>query len=111
MKPWATPSTSRSAAICSRSARGAASRPTCRSATLDAAARDRRLVEDGDGDFHGIAAWFRWLEGRTYKMHVRVLLSRYRSYRTCPACDGAALKPEALDFRIGGRTIADVERA
>src|SRR5579883_2271553 len=72
----------------------------------------RRLVLDGDGRGHypGVRGWFRWLEGRTYRMHVRVLLSRYRSYTLCPACAGARVRPEALDFRLGGLTIADVNR-
>jgi len=75
---------------------------------------DRARVIDGDRGgkkkWHGIRGWFRWLEGRTYKMHVRVFLARYRSYRLCPACDGARLKPEALLVRIDGRSIADVNR-
>jgi excinuclease ABC subunit A len=77
---------------------------------LDAA--QQRLVLDGDGRGHypGVRGWFRWLEGRTYRMHVRVLLSRYRSYTLCPACGGARVRPEALDFRLGGLTIADVNR-
>src|SRR5207253_4257111 len=70
----------------------------------------RELVLEGDGRGHypGVRGWFRWLEGRTYRMHVRVFLSRFRSYRLCPACRGARVKPEALDFRVGGRTIAEV---
>src|SRR5262249_36040404 len=48
--------------------------------------------------------------GRTYRMHVRVFLSRFRSYTPCTACGGARVKPEALDFRVGGLTIADVNR-
>jgi excinuclease ABC subunit A len=70
----------------------------------------RRLVVDGDGRGHmaGIRGWFRWLEGRTYKMHVRVFLARYRSYTECPSCGGTRLRPEALDFRIAGLTVADV---
>jgi excinuclease ABC subunit A len=72
----------------------------------------QQLVLDGDGRGHypGVRGWFRWLEGRTYRMHVRVFLSRYRSYRVCPACDGARVRPDALDFRVGGRTIADIAR-
>src|SRR5207237_4970161 len=54
--------------------------------------------------------WCRWLEGRTYRMHVRVFLSRFRSYTPCAACGGARVKPEALDFRVGGLTIAEVNR-
>jgi excinuclease ABC subunit A len=72
----------------------------------------RALVLDGDGEDHmsGIRGWFKWLEGRTYKMHVRVFLARYRSYTECVACGGARVRPEALDFRIAGKTIADVNR-
>src|SRR5262245_4288664 len=72
----------------------------------------RALILDGDGRgrYPGVRRWFRWLEGRTYRMHVRVFLARYRSYRVCPACDGARVRPEALDYRVGGRTIADVNR-
>jgi excinuclease ABC subunit A len=70
----------------------------------------RRHVIEGDRSFFGIRRWFKWLEGRTYRMHVRVFLSRYRSYAECPTCTGARLRPEALDFRICDRTIADVAR-
>jgi excinuclease ABC subunit A len=77
---------------------------------LDPAARALVLDGDGRGRYPGVRGWFRWLEGRTYRMHVRVFLSRFRSYRTCPACLGARVRPEALDFRIGGLTVADVAR-
>ena len=70
----------------------------------------RALVCDGDKSFFGIRGWFRWLEGRAYRMHVRVFLSRYRSYTECPTCGGTRLRSEALDFRVGGRTIADLTR-
>jgi len=59
--------------------------------------------------WYGIAGFFEWLESRTYRMHVRVFLSRYRSYGTCPECDGARLKPEALRFRLAGRSLPEVE--
>jgi excinuclease ABC subunit A len=72
----------------------------------------RALVLDGDGrgQYPGVRGWFRWLEGRTYRMHVRVFLSRYRSYVPCTACDGSRLKADALDFRVGGATIAALAR-
>jgi excinuclease ABC subunit A len=70
----------------------------------------RQLIIDGDGKYYGIRGWFRWLEGRTYKMHVRVFLARYRDYKLCAACDGGRLKPEALLFKIGGRSVVDVQR-
>jgi len=67
---------------------------------------ERRWVIDGEGSWserkwYGLKRFFAWLEGRAYKMHIRVLLSKYRSYDLCPACDGARLKPESLLWRIG----------
>src|SRR5207244_11797490 len=46
-----------------------------------------------------------WLERKKYKVHVRVFLSRYRGYLTCPECHGARLRREARDVRVGERTI------
>ena len=66
------------------------------------------MIIDGHGEFYGLRGWFAWLETRTYRMHVRIFLARYRSYVTCTACQGARLQPEALLTRIRGRTISDV---
>jgi excinuclease ABC subunit A len=66
----------------------------------------RRIVTEGDGEgFHGIRGFFNWLERKKYKVHVRVFLSRYRGYLTCPECKGTRLRREARDVRVGGRTI------
>ncbi len=65
---------------------------------------------DRRGGFFGVAGWFKWLEGRAYKMRVRVLLSRYRGYHPCPQCGGSRFKPHSLDYRLAGMTIADVNR-
>jgi excinuclease ABC subunit A len=54
-----------------------------------------------DGKWYGVNGFFAWLESRSYRMHVRVLLSRYRAYHTCATCKGARLKSEALLWRIG----------
>ena len=59
------------------------------------------------GVWYGIKRFFAWLESKAYKMHIRVLLSRYRSYTPCPACEGARLKPDALLWRVGGRDEAE----
>lgn len=72
--------------------------------------QEQRAIIEGDSRFFGVRGWFRWLEGRTYKMHVRVFLSRYRSYRECPDCHGGRLKPEATWYRIQGRSLVDVQR-
>ena len=72
----------------------------------------RHLITDGDraAGWYGINGWFRWLERKTYKMHVRVLLSRYRAYVPCPDCGGARLRPEALLYRLGGLNIGELYR-
>jgi excinuclease ABC subunit A len=62
------------------------------------------VVEGGDG-YDGVRGFFRWLERKKYKVHVRVFLSRYRGYLTCPDCGGARLRREARDVRVAGRTI------
>jgi len=70
---------------------------------------ERRLVVDGDGgDYEGIRGFFQWLERKKYKVHVRVFLSRYRGYLTCPDCGGTRLRREARDVRVGGLSIDTV---
>jgi excinuclease ABC subunit A len=66
----------------------------------------RVWVIEGEGEWtrnvwYGVRRFFAWLETKAYKMHIRVLLSRYRSYTECAACHGARLKPEALLWRVG----------
>ena len=56
--------------------------------------------------FQGLRKFFRRLESKSYKMPVRVFLSRWRGYHTCPDCQGARLRPEALAVRVGGLDIA-----
>jgi excinuclease ABC subunit A len=69
---------------------------------------ERLFVVDGTGDYDGIRGFFRWLERKKYKVHVRVFLSRYRGYLTCPDCGGARLRREARDVQVSGRTIDTV---
>jgi len=72
----------------------------------DLSEEDRRLVSEGDGaDYEGIRGFFAWLERKKYKVHVRVFLSRYRGYLTCPDCGGTRLRREARDVRVGEMTI------
>jgi excinuclease ABC subunit A len=68
---------------------------------------ERRSSEYTDEDYehdrwYGVRGFFRWLESKTYKMHVRVLLSRYRAYVICPKCNGGRYQPEALNYKIIG---------
>jgi excinuclease ABC subunit A len=62
----------------------------------------------GKGPVEGIKAFFEYLEGKRYKLHVRVMLSRYRSPVSCDTCKGTRLRPQALAVRVGSRTIAEV---
>ncbi|MGH7830376.1 MAG: hypothetical protein ACREP8_09385 [Candidatus Binatia bacterium] len=70
--------------------------------------KQKRLILDGNGDYKGVRGWFRRLERKSYRMHVRVFLSRYRGYFLCPMCQGSRLKPDALYFRIGGKNVAEI---
>ncbi|HET6416036.1 MAG TPA: excinuclease ABC subunit UvrA [Polyangiales bacterium] len=56
----------------------------------------------------GIRSWFKWMESRAYKMHVRVFLSRYRKYETCRDCQGTRLKAEALAWHIDGLSLPEL---
>ncbi len=79
----------------------------------------RRWVLDGGRDWagnwqkqwYGVRRFFDWLESRAYKMHIRVLLSKYRSYTPCTACGGARLKPDALLWRVGDAQLATIALA
>lgn len=72
-------------------------------------AEEKRWVWEGGEDWtgnwrtqwYGINRFFEWLESKTYKMHVRMLLSRYRSYTECPSCRGSHLKQPSLFWRYG----------
>jgi excinuclease ABC subunit A len=69
---------------------------------------DREWIWSGDGKLTNLEEFFAWLEQRTYKVHVRVLLARYRSYNTCPDCGGTRLQPEALAVHLEGLTLPDL---
>ena len=104
IKPWQTESYKECQADLLKFARK-------RAIPLDTPWRDlsdseRAWVLDGEGEWtkniwYGVRRFFAWLETRAYKMHIRVLLSRYRSYTECAACRGARLKPDALLWRVG----------
>ena len=68
----------------------------------------KKTIIQGTARYYGIRGFFKWLETKTYKMHVRVYLSRYRSYKLCPDCKGMRFTPEALLYRLGRLTIGQV---
>ena len=63
---------------------------------------EKRFVDRGrrGQGFDGVRGFFQWLERKKYKVHVRVFLSRYRGYLTCPDCGGARLRREARDVQV-----------
>src|SRR6056297_3584232 len=74
---------------------------------------EKEWLIQGEGDWnegvwYGIARFFQWLETKSYKMHIRVLLSKYRLYQLCPDCGGARLKPESLLWHVGGKNLWDI---
>jgi excinuclease ABC subunit A len=70
----------------------------------------RRLVLEGDpeNDYEGVKGFFAYLERKKYKLHVRVFLSRFRGYATCPECGGTRLRPEARAVRVAEKSITEV---
>jgi len=68
----------------------------------------RKEGQRWDERWPGVHGFFRWLERRRYKTHVRILLARYRRFVPCPVCGGSKLKPEALNVLVEGKSIAEV---
>jgi len=71
-------------------------------------AEQQELIQGGDGKFLGIRGFFQYLERKKYKLHIRVFLSRYRGYSTCPDCRGTRLRLEARQVKIDGKNICEV---
>jgi len=115
--PWRTPAYREMNALMLKLAR----RRKIRTAVSfrEMTAEERGWIIDGDEGprekwdpekWPGVRGFFKWLEGRRYKTHVRILLAKYRRFVTCPGCAGAKLKPEALNVKIGENSIADIGR-
>ncbi len=103
IEPWSKPHYRAQLAELKRAARKSGIRLDVPWADLTE--EERRFIVEGEGDFEGIRGFFRWLERKKYKVHVRVFLSRYRGYLVCSDCGGARLRREARDVRVGGKTI------
>lgn len=71
--------------------------------------QQQAVIEGGDG-FDGVRGLFDWLETKKYKLHVRVMLSKYRGYTRCPDCKGGRLRAEARDVFVGGKNLPEVVR-
>ncbi|HEX7485889.1 MAG TPA: excinuclease ABC subunit UvrA [Vicinamibacterales bacterium] len=107
IEPWSKPHYRANLATLKRAARAGGVRLDVPWADLTP--DEKRFVMDGDGgEYEGVHGFFAWLERKKYKVHIRVFLSRYRGYQTCPDCGGARLRREARDVRVGERTIDHV---
>ena len=74
----------------------------------DLTAEHQNYILQGDGRFPGVRGFFEYLERKKYKLHVRVFLSRYRGYSTCPECGGLRLRREARQVKVGGKDICQI---
>jgi excinuclease ABC subunit A len=106
IEPWTKPHYRSNLTQLKRLARSASVRLDVPFAELTDA--ERKYIIEGDDEFGGIQGFFRTLERKKYKVHVRVFLSRYRGYQSCPTCGGTRLRQEARDVRVGGETIDTV---
>ncbi len=66
--------------------------------------------KDPGDDYFSVKEFFAYLEKKTYKMHVRIFLSKYRGYFLCPSCGGSRLKPEALRVRVSGKNVYELSQ-
>ena len=104
IEPWTKPHYRSHLVDLKRAARSSGVRLT--TPWRDLTDEEQAFIVEGDGDgYKGIKGFFRWLERKKYKVHVRVFLSRYRGYLTCPECGGTRLRREARDVYVGGQTI------
>ena len=71
-------------------------------------AEQQQVVIEGKGDYGGVKGLVAYLETKKYKLHIRVLISKYRGYTRCPDCDGGRLRAEARAVFIGDQTLPQV---
>ncbi len=68
----------------------------------------KEILLNGKGEFIGLKGFFEWMEGKRYKVHYRVFLSKFRAYTPCPVCRNTRLKAEALHVLMGKKNIAEL---
>jgi len=70
------------------------------------------LIQHGvpERQFGGLDGFFAWLDRKKYKMHIRIFAARWRTYHSCPTCDGKRLNPDSLAYKIAGLSITDVSQ-
>jgi excinuclease ABC subunit A len=68
----------------------------------------KKAVLEGASGWRGVRGFFKWLETKKYKLHVRVFLSKYRGYTLCPECHGGRLRQEARDVKVAGKNLPEI---
>jgi len=107
VEPWTKPNYRSNLVDLKRAAKAGAVRLT--TPWCELTDDERAFVVNGDNaGYKGIKGFFSWLEKKKYKVHVRVFLSRYRGYRSCPECEGTRLRQEARDVFVGNQTVDQV---
>ena len=107
IEPWTKPHYRSNLVDLKRAARAAKVRLT--TPWRDLTDKERAFIVEGNGsDYKGIQGFFGGLERKKYKVHIRVFLSRYRGYMSCPECEGTRLRREARDVFVGDRTVDKV---
>ncbi|MBA2621698.1 MAG: excinuclease ABC subunit UvrA, partial [Acidobacteria bacterium] len=68
----------------------------------------QKAVFEGASGWRGVRGFFKWLDTKKYKLHVRVFLAKYRGYALCPECNGQRLRQEARDVKIAERNLPEI---
>lgn len=76
-------------------------------AFADLTEMQKKQIFEGAAGWRGVRGFFKWLDTKKYKLHVRVFIAKYRGYTTCPECDGGRLRREAQSVRIGGKSLPE----
>ena len=77
-------------------------------AFIDLDDAQKKEIYEGKGKWRGIRGFFKWLETKKYKLHVRVFMAKYRGYTLCPECKGGRLRQAARDVRVGGSSLPEI---
>jgi len=68
----------------------------------------KAAIYDGASGWRGVRGFFKWLETKKYKLHVRVFLAKYRGYTLCPECKGGRLRQAARDVKVAGKSLPEI---
>ena len=75
---------------------------------IDLSEKQKAEIYDGKGKWRGVRGFFKWLETKKYKLHVRVFMAKYRGYTLCPECKGGRLRQAARDVKVDGRNLPEI---